>query len=306
MWRWNLQSVFKLLAVSAVSIVWLCLPPTASTGEELLDRKHFLWQVDSPTARAYLLGSIHLLDQRVYPLAPVIEQAFAAADILVLEADVFDTPREEVMQSIMAYATYEPGQTLKNQLSESDYLELVGALLEAGIPSDSVQQYRPWFIALMVDQALWTRLGLRPEYGLDAYFQAKAAGQKEVRELESFESQIQMLAGLSDQEQILMISWTMEDLEHVAEDFDEMVRIWERGDIQEMEEEQRKEVHEDPRFEPIWKSMFDNRNVAMADRIGTLMQTNKRLFIVVGAGHLVGPQGLITLLRQRGYTVRQL
>ena len=303
MWRRKLRTIFGLLAVC---IVWLSLPPTSSAGEAPPESKHFLWQVDSPTGRAYLLGSIHVLDQRVYPLAPVIEEAFAASHVLVLEADVFDTPREELVQSVMAYATYEPGQTLKNQLSESDYVALTGALLEAGIPIDSVQQYRPWFVSLMVDQALESRLGLRPEYGLDAYFQSKASGQKAIEELESVEAQVQMLAGFSDQEQVLMMSSAMEDLEHAAEEFDEMVQIWQRGDIRAMEEQQRKEIQEDPGFEPIWKVMIDERNLVMADRIVTFMETNKRYFIVVGAAHLVGPQGLVALLRQRGYTVQQL
>ena len=303
MWRRYRRISFAILAVS---IVWLRWLRCSSADESPQERKHFLWQVDSPTTRAYLLGSIHVLDQRVYPLASVIEQAFSASNVLVLEAAVFDIPREEMAKSIMAYATYEEGQTLKNQLPESDYLELTGALLEAGIPSDSVQSYRPWFISLMIEQAILSRMGLRPEYGIDAHFQLEASGQKTVEELESFEAQLHMLASLSDHEQVLMLSWEMKDLEHTANDFDELVRIWQRGDDRAMEEKQQKEVRQDPRFQSIWNILIDQRNLAMADRIATLMGTRKRYFIVVGAAHLVGPQGLVALLRRRGYAIRQL
>jgi hypothetical protein len=52
-----------------------------------------------------------MLREDVYPLASVIEEAFAASDVLALEADVFAAPQEELVQSIMAYAAYPPGQT---------------------------------------------------------------------------------------------------------------------------------------------------------------------------------------------------
>lgn len=302
-WRRKLRVFLGLLAVS---LVGLCLPRISSASDERTDRKHFLWEIGSPTARAYLLGSIHMLRQDVYPLAPVIEEAFAASDVLVLEADVFAAPQEELAQTIMAYATYPPGRTLRSELSEQDYVELSGILLEAGIPIDSVEPYQPWFVSLMVDQVVAGRLGLRPEYGIDAYFQAKASGRKEIRELESVEAQIQMLAGFSDQEQVLMMSWVVEDLEHAAEAFDQLLQIWKHGDAQAMEEQVRKEFREDPRFEPIWSVLIDGRNLAMVDRIVTLMGTDQRHFIVVGAAHLVGPRGLVALLRQRGYRVRQL
>jgi hypothetical protein len=96
-WRRNLSRLFGLLTIC---VVWLHLPQVLPAREEPSDGKHFLWQVDSPTTRAYLMGSIHLLRQDVYPLAPVIEDAFAASDALVLEADVFAEPHEELLEAI--------------------------------------------------------------------------------------------------------------------------------------------------------------------------------------------------------------
>lgn len=301
-WRRNLPRVLSLLAICTV---WLQLPQVLSAREEPSDGKHFLWRVDSPTTCIYLMGSIHVLRQDVYPLAPVIEEAFAASDVLVLEADAFAEPQEELQQTIMAYATYPDGQTLKSQLSEQNYLDLSSVLLEAGIPSRSVQQYQPWYVTSMVDQVISSRLGLRPEYGIDFYFRSRAE-QKEVKELESLETQLQLLSGFSDEEQVLMMLWAVEDLEHAAEEFDEMLQIWRHGDMQAMEEQLEKEFQEDPRFKPIWNTMVEKRNPAMADRIVTFMGTNKRHFVIVGAAHLVGSRGLIRLLRQRGYTVQQL
>ena len=300
--RWNFPRLFGLLTIC---VVWLHLPQVLSAREKPSDDRHFLWQVETPTTRAYLMGSIHLLRQDVYPLAPVIEEAFAASDVLVLEADPFAEPQEALQQTVMAYATYPEGQTLKSQLSEQDYLELLSVLLETGIPSESVQQYQPWYVASMVDQVLSSRLGIRPEYGIDYYFRSKAE-QKDIKELESMEAQLQLLAGFSDHEQVLMMCWAVEDLEHAAEDFDELLQVWQHGNLQAMEQQLQKEFQEEPRFQPIWNMMIERRNLAMADRIVTFMRTNKRHFVIVGAGHLVGPQGLVSLLRQRGYTVQQL
>ena len=116
--RRNLLRIFGSLA--ALCLVWAHLPHVLSAREGPSDGKHFLWQVDSATTRVYLMGSIHMLRQDVYPLAPVIEEAFAASDVLVLEADPFAAPQEELQQTVMAYATYPDGQTLQSQLSEQE------------------------------------------------------------------------------------------------------------------------------------------------------------------------------------------
>ena len=100
--------------------------------------------------------------------------------------------------------------------------------------------------------------------------------------------------------------WAVEDLENAAEEFEELLTIWQRGDIQAMEAELEQEFQEGPRFRPIWNAFIEQRNLAMADQIVTFMKTKKRHFVIVGAGHLIGPKRLITLLRQRGYVVQQL
>jgi len=286
-------------------IVGLSLPLCSHATEKSSD-KHFLWQVDSSTARVYLLGSIHVLREDAYPLAPVIEEAFASSDVLVLEADVSSESRGELMQSLTDYATYPTGRTLKSELSEPDYLKLIGMLLELGIPSQSVQRFRPWFISLMAEQVVCNRLGWRPEYGIDVYFQTKAQGQRDIEELESTEAQLEMLSSFSDQEGILMLSWFMEDLSHSAQDFDELMQIWQHGDIQAMEQELQEEIRDTPRFEPIWNIMVNDRNVGMADRIIAYLASKKRYFVVVGSAHLVGPKGIVALLQRRGYAVQQL
>lgn len=160
---------------------------------------------------------------------------------------------------------------LESRLSERDYFELLSVLLEVGIPSKSVQSYQPWYVSTMVDQVLSSRLGIRPEYGIDFYFRSKA-GQKEIKELESVEAQLQLLASLSDHEQVLMTFWAVEDLEHAAEDFNELLQVWQHGDIEAMEQQLQKEFQEEPRFKPIWNMMVERRNLAMADRIVTFMR----------------------------------
>ena len=149
----------------AAGLVWVSLPQRSPAVEspQAESGKHFLWQVDSPTARVYLLGSIHLLRQDVYPLAPVIEEAF-----------------------------------------------------------------------------------------------------------------------------------------------EQLLQLWQRGDAKAMEQQLRKDIEEEPRFEPIWKRLVDDRNLDMAERIGTFLASHQRYFVVVGVAHLIGARGLISLLRRRGYAVQQL
>ena len=56
----------------------------------------------------------------------------------------------------------------------------------------------------------------------------------------------------------------------------------------------------------IARALIERRNLRMAERLNSKMQDRRSRFVVVGVGHLVGPQSIPALLAKRGYRVRQL
>jgi len=86
-----------------------------------------------------------------------------------------------------------------------------------------------------------------------------------------------------------------------------MVDAWANGDVRALEAELQYEKTQDSVFAGILiPRLIDERNRVMADRIADIARSGPKSFVAVGALHLVGKDGIVELLRRRGFTVRQL
>jgi uncharacterized protein YbaP (TraB family) len=269
-------------------------------------QKHFLWRVESPTTRVYLMGSIHVLTPEFYPLPEVIEQAFEESDTLVLEIDMFAPGQEKVLQSSHEYAQYEPGQSLKTELSEDRYMELLALMSRYHLSIEDFQHVRPWALSSLIGSmdASPATARIHAEHGVDVYFRRKAEGRKRVLELETTEGHALIMTALSDDEQVLMLQRAMQEQEQAVASFERMAELWRRGDADAINRQLQQD--NDPQFEFYRRMMYDERNARMARRIQDFLKSDQTYFVVVGAGHMVGEQGLVALLQRRGYTVTQL
>lgn len=150
------------------------------------------------------------------------------------------------------------------------------------------------------------KLGLDPKLGIDMHFLSKAEGKKRILELESLDYQISVLSGLSDKDQELFLLYTLKDLNILEQELDKMIQAWISGDTKAMESLMTRSVSEDKRLSSIYEKLVSERNKKMASKIGDFLKAKETYFIIVGAGHLVGSQGIIELLKRDGYRVEQL
>jgi uncharacterized protein YbaP (TraB family) len=148
--------------------------------------------------------------------------------------------------------------------------------------------------------------GYDPNYGIDKYFLSKAEGRKKISELESLDYQINLLAGLNDEEQELFLLYTLNELKILVQEVDKLVDAWKSGAVEKMESTITKSLAEDRRFYTIYDKLIYKRNRNMAQKIDGYLKTNNTYFVVVGAAHLVGDRGIIQLLMDKGYSVEQL
>jgi uncharacterized protein len=75
-----------------------------------------LWTVSHGEATVSLLGSFHMLKAQDYPMDASIEQAYAAADRVVFEADLAEMRSPELARNLMKAAQFDDGQTLRGVL----------------------------------------------------------------------------------------------------------------------------------------------------------------------------------------------
>jgi len=269
--------------------------------------QNFLWEVSSLTNRVYLFGTIHAGKADWFPLPRVVEDAFNDSRELVVEADVTDLDAIEKAGPAMAY---KPPDTLKNHVAANDYARFVKLLPRYKMPESAVVQMKPLMAASLLVFAEWAREGYLPDYGVDVYLIKKAKAElKPVVELEGTEAQMKLMDSLSDPEGRALFAGTVGALESglTGEQIEGMVNAWKIGDSAALLDVSRRYNDKVPGAAQFEDLFVWSRHDAMAAKIsGWLDDSRDHRFIAVGALHLVGPRGLVEMLKKRGYVVRQV
>ena len=265
--------------------------------------KHTAWRVQGTNCTVYLLGSVHVLKREHYPLPAVFENAFSNAHTVVFEVDVGEMMKPETQFKMMARAQLPAGESLKEQLSEETYAAFLRQLKERELPEVMFTRLRPGFAAVMLVMLEMQREGYSPEDGMDLYFfkRAEAEG-KQVRGLETIDFQIGLITDLSKTESEGMMKATLSDLKEAKEQLAKMLTAWQTGDEAELEEVLNDARKEEP---AIMKRFLTDRSLQWLPQIETLTRGTNDSVVIVGAGHLVGKDGVVTLLQKRGFKVTQ-
>lgn len=289
-----MRSLVSLLALGFVATI----PLGAQTG------KHFMWKVeDSSGSVAYLLGSLHVMTQDAYPLADPINKAFTDSKTLVEEVNIDETSDPTLMMAALAKAMLTDGRTLDQVVSAATYAEVKRRAQEAGMPMVALNRMKPWLVAVTLMAPTLQKSGFKPELGIDQHFfdRAKLSDMK-LEALETLAYQLDRFDQLPPNLQEDLLKTTMEDLDTEVNGVKEMAQAWTFGNTAAIEKLTLTALQESPE---LYRRLLVERNTNWVPHIEACLQEKKACFIVVGAAHLVGPDGLPTLLTKKGYTVTQ-
>jgi uncharacterized protein len=264
--------------------------------------KGLIWQFEREGRVGWLVGSLHMLTSDFYPLPTTMSEAFAGADVLMEEIDLDEASDPAFAVKTLAKAMYPAGTTLSSQLSPETLKLLPATLAKNGLTLEALQSFKPWMVAMTLQTLALQRIGFDPALGIDKHFDdaADKAG-KPLIGLETAAEQIDFLDGLSPKTQDQMLRESVEETETELTEIKTIANAWRAGDAAAIEKLVLSSVKSAPE---VYQSLLVDRNRRWVPKIEACVQT-KRCFIVVGAAHLVGPDGLVTLLRQRGYKVEQ-
>jgi uncharacterized protein YbaP (TraB family) len=265
--------------------------------------KNFMWRVRSKTATVYLLGSIHYLTNNAYPLSATIEDAFGESNVLAVEANV-NNPDQLFFTKFLESAFYPEGDSLQSHLSADTYALVHKEFGKFGLPEELIERERPWFLALTLTSLQLLKSGFDPNLGIDMHFLSKAGGKKVV-ELESLQYQTALLSGMTDAEQESFLRYTIGDLQTMEKESERLVTAWKSGDAGGMGSILREGMSKEAGMSSVWDKLLYERNKNMLVRIEQFLKANDTVFVVVGAGHLVGKKGIVAMLRANGYAVEQ-
>jgi len=263
-----------------------------------------VWQVSSGNKVLYLAGAIHQLRSADYPLPAEFDSAYKRADILVFETDMGLLSDPLTQRRMQQAVTYQDGTTLKQRVSAPVYNKVAAKWQQAGLPPLLLKFIRPGGVVMTLTMAQLHDSGVDAE-GVDQHFHLRAnSDSKPVIGLESVDLQIGYLADMGVGNEDSFLQQTLAELEQSNQFMDQLIRAWRDGDLVQLERLIIEDMRRD--FPAIYNSLLVQRNLNWLPQLQTMLNDGPVELVLVGAGHLVGPDGLLQQLESQGYTVRQV
>ncbi len=285
------------LLVTATAVLALVGSPRAAT-------RSFIWKAANSQNAIYLVGSVHMLTTDYYPLAPALEGAFADADLLVEEADLSEMLAPEAQLRLLSRGKLPGEETLDKVVTPSTYTLVGQRVANLGMPIGPLAHFKPWFLAMTLLALEWQRAGFDSSLGLDKHFYDRARTDgKAVQGLETVDYQIARFDEMTMPQQEHLLSESLKDLDTEQANVTRLANAWKDGDAAAVEQLVLRDLREDP---VMYQRLLVDRNRNWMPKIELLFSRRGRAFVVVGAAHLVGPDGLLAMLRAKGYRVEQL
>ena len=295
------KSIGVCLLICFIYTGCILQPPRA---DSIAAEKRSLWRVRAQNNVVYLLGSIHYLKPQNYPLAKEMEAAFKDAKKLIFEINLESIEGGQAQQLMASKGIYTDRTTLKDHVAQSTYALTEKQLKELGLDIQIFNPFKPWFTALTVLALKLQALGFDPGKGIDQYFFHKAKiEKKEVDGLETLEYQFGLFDGMPERVQEAMLLETLNGSDLTETAVDAIVKAWSAGDLQALDAALLQGMREYPE---VYQRLIVDRNRAWLPKIESFLSQNGDTLVVVGVGHLAGRDGLIEMLKAKGYSVEQL
>jgi hypothetical protein len=295
------RSLFRRVAVLPLAVaIAFALLATAQAAQA----KTFAWKATGKGGTIYLMGSIHLMSDSFYPLNPALEATFKDSDLLVEEVDLAEMLDPSAQMAILSRGMLPVNQSLDKVLSPATLALVQKTAGDLGGGGGPLMRFKPWMLAIALQGLELAKAGFDPALGLDKHFydQAKAAG-RAVQGLETVEFQISRFDTMTMEQQDRMLAQTLKELATETATVGKLGDAWKTGDVAGVESIALADLKSDPL---MYQRLLVERNRNWMPKVEALFLRRGRALVVVGAAHLVGPDGLLAMLKAKGYTIEQL
>lgn len=263
-----------------------------------------VWKITSGDHTIYLGGTCHVLRPADYPLPPEFDAAFAAATTLYFETDIARIGEPATQQLLLARGLLPEGQSIESVLKPATWTAVQAYLRDSGVPTANFLRFKPWLLTVTITVIEMQKLGLSLQ-GVDHFYHRKAvqAG-KPVQPLETFERHIDYVTNLGAGHEDEMVLNTVGEVKELPAVLDTLLNAWKAGDVEKLDQTMIADVR--TKYPSIYRELFVERNNAWLPQLEQMLRTPAVEFVLVGAGHLAGDDGLLAALRRRGCRVEQL
>jgi uncharacterized protein YbaP (TraB family) len=261
-----------------------------------------LFRVRGPNgATVYLLGSVHLLSPESATLPPEVDAAFTQAKSVGFETSIDSLQMRA--QELLMRGRYANGATLRGSLAPATVAHVDSLLTGYGMSLDQLNGFKPWVVSILLTQLVPQKMNFKAELGVDMQLHAKAkAATKPEFGLESTDFQLGLFDSMAPQDQESMLKELVAP-DSAAKQMKAIRDAWSSGNTGALDSLLNSGMKDSP---GVFATMITNRNRSWIPKLESLIRGKDDALVVVGAGHLVGKDGVVEMLRAKGYAIEQM
>jgi uncharacterized protein len=283
--------MFRRLTLAAILALQLAVPAVAAPA---------MWKVSDADSEVYLFGSIHVFSHQVEWRTPQFDDVLQRADHVYFELVLDMAAYSTIAQLMLLDGRIRDGGTLWDLLGPERTQIFKAAVESAGTPAATFERMQPWMAEIMLSGGSISGMRAGVELVLDAEVEAERK-----RGFETMEQQMQLFSGLPIDQQIDNLMESIAQLALGSDgQIDALTTAWEAGDVATLQTILEEGLGDTS--SPRYKRLITERNMRWVGQIDQILADNDEALVVVGAGHLVGPVGVPTLLAARGYKVERV
>ena len=286
----------------ACAIALAQFAPTVCAQSASAYDQGLLWRVEkSGAAPSFVFGTVHLDDPRVTTLPAPVRSEFDAARSFSMEVSL----DQSNIAALAARMVYLDGRDLAGVAGDDLFQKILPLIAAQGVPPEMARLFKPWAMVLLLQMPQQNAANV-----LDFVLQRMAAKQgKALHYLESVDEQVGAFEKMSEDEQLALLRHAVETHHELKPQAEKLLQAYLKRDLALMWRLGESDVEQRPELRPL-KQVFDqrllyDRNSRMALRMQPQLRSGGA-FIAVGALHLYGDRGVLSLLARDGYRVTRV
>jgi hypothetical protein len=261
-----------------------------------------IWVVKGPHATVYLFGTIHALQKGDPWRSAKIDAAMQQSGTLWLEIPNVDEAAS--MQPLIMQLGMDPAHPLSTKLTPAQLAKLTSAANTVGLPGGEsmFENFQPWLAALTLSVAPLMKAGYDPSSGVEMEIKPEfVKANKPVKGFETAEQQMRYFAEMPEKTQIDFLSSELDDFDTAIDKFKQMLAAWSAGDVDALDKLNNEDFRD--KYPGLFQILVVKRNQKFAAQNQDLLKGEGVSFVAIGAGHLVGKDGVPAMLEKQGYKV---
>jgi len=260
-----------------------------------------VWIVRDADSELVLFGSVHLLPPGVDWRPPPLTEAVKSADDVWFELPVDAATEAQTAQLAAQLGLLPPDKSLFKLLPPADAERLMKVARLYAVDLALLDRLQPWLADVALSGAAYQKAGAGVQDGVEKAVAAQVPARAQKRAFETPREQVEILAGAPMAEQIASLSETIRSMQDDPDEFAVLVRAWMAGDLKALDEEALEPIRKSS--PTLFRRLVSDRNARWTLTLDERLKGHGRTVVVVGMGHLIGPDGVPARLRALGYAV---